>query len=304
MSTEIAGRLSPDTAAAVLALVDAAASADRVAPLSEQVRLELRYGGDPAVRNLLVWRDSGLVGFAQLGAADPVEGHSGELVVHPSHRRQGIGRELLAEVVAQAGPAPVRIWAHGDLPAAAGLAKAARFSRVRALWRMLKSLREGAPDMPPLPAGVTLRTFVPGQDEAAWLALNSRAFASHPEQGRWTREDLDHREHEPWFDPAGFFLAERDGHPAGFHWTKVHPPKAGDQPEPIGEIYVLGVDPSEQGTGLGRVLTAAGLRHLAASGLPAVMLYVDEDNTAAIHLYERTGFTHTSTDVMYEHRPT
>jgi mycothiol synthase len=299
----VRGRIGEDEAAAVLSLAGAAAAADGVGPLSEQVRLDLRYGGDPAGRNLLAWHEGGLAGYAQLGPDDPAEGRSGELVVHPDHRGHGLGGQLASAVVTEAGPATVRIWAHGDLPAAARLAKATRFTRVRALWQMHRSLKEGLPDIPPLPPGVSLRTFAPGQDEAAWLALNARAFASHPEQGRWTREDLDHRKREPWFDPAGFFLAERDGHPVGFHWTKIHQPtRPGDQ-EPLGEVYVLGVDPGEQGTGLGRVLTLAGLHHLATRGVPAVMLYVDEDNAPAIRLYEAYHFTHTNTDVMYQHTP-
>src|SRR2546427_270767 len=115
-----------------------------------------------------------------------------------------------------------------------------------------------------------------------WLKLNGRAFAKHPEQGGWTRYDLDLREREPWFDPAGFFIAERDGRMTGFHWTKVHGPG-------LGEVYVVGVDPDEQGSGLGRALTLAGLRHLRDLGVGQAMLYVDEDNVPAIRMYEGLG---------------
>jgi mycothiol synthase len=296
----------------VLALAAAAALADGVGPLSEQVRLHLRYGGDPAARNLLLRLGGDLAGYAHLDAPDPAEGRSGELVVHPAYRRRGLGLALARAVLAAEPELPVRIWAHGDLPAAARLADAAGFTRSRALWQMRRSLRDAVAE-PRLPPGISLRTFVRGQDEDDWIVLNARAFAGHPEQGKWTRADLEHREAASWFDPDGFFLAQRDGRLAGFHWTKIHG-RAGAEPDggepgeeradgPVGEVYVLGVDPAEQGTGLGKALTLAGLRYLRDRGMPAVMLYADEDNAGAIRLYESLGFAHTGTDVMYSHDP-
>jgi mycothiol synthase len=165
---------------------------------------------------------------------------------------------------------------------------------------MRRSLRDPL-DRPEFPPGTTLRTFRPGQDEEEWLGLNGRAFAKHPEQGAWTRHDLELRERESWFDPAGFFIAVRDGRMAGFHWTKVHPPQ--EQDGALGEVYVVGVDPGEQGTGLGRALTLAGLGDLRDRGLDQAMLYVDEDNVPAIRLYEALGFTRARTDAMYRRPP-
>jgi mycothiol synthase len=298
------GQLTEAEAQDVLWLVRAAAEKDGVGPLSEHVMLHLRYGGDPRARDLLLVSNGDVAGYAHLDPTDPVEGPSAELVIHPAHRRRGLGLLLTRALAAEAGERPLRVWAHGDLPAAARLAAAAGFDRARALWQMRCSLQPQL-DEPRIADGITIRTFVVGRDEDAWLEVNARAFAHHPEQGSWTREDLDLREREPWFDPDGFFLAERDSKLVGFHWTKIHggrDSEPGDR-EPIGEVYVVGVDPSERGTGLGRALTLIGLRYLRERGLSQVMLYADESNTPAIRLYESLGFTHTGTDVMFSNGP-
>jgi mycothiol synthase len=293
------GRLSASEVDDVLALAAAAAEADGVHPLSEDGLLGLRHPGPGAAVgesprvHLLSYADDRLAGYAYLDRSDP-EGPSGELVVHPRHRLRGHGTALLAA----AGAGPMRFWAHGDEPGARAFAEKNGFARVRVLWQMRRPLGEDLADVP-LPEGVTLRGFRPGHDEDAWLGVNARAFAHHPEQGRWTRHDLDLREAEPWFDPAGFLLAvDISDTVLGFHWTKVHPPE-GDEPA-IGEIYVLGVDPGGHRRGLGAALSVAGLRHLAAQGLGTAMLYVDESNTAAVALYRRLGFEIHSTDVSYQ----
>ncbi|MBO3747323.1 mycothiol synthase [Streptosporangiaceae bacterium NEAU-GS5] len=291
-------RLGDDEVAEVLALVEAATEADGVRPLNEHVMLHLRYGLDPGARAVLARNDDGLAGFAHLDPTDAVEGPSGELVVHPAARGRGVGAKLLAAVLAESG-GRLRLWAHGDTPAASRLAQAAGFVRARSLWQMRRSLYAPLPAAD-LPEGVRLRTFEAG-DEAEWVALNARAFASHPEQGSWTLDDLKRREQEPWFDHSGFFLALRGDRMVGFHWTKIHGSGEEHGHDPIGEVYVVGVDPSQQGTGLGKALTLAGLAHLRSRGLSQAMLYVDEENTAAIRLYEGLGFTRWDTDVMYRY---
>jgi mycothiol synthase len=313
--------LSAAQVAGILELAGTASATDGVPPLSEPVLLHLRYdssvpqpadaGADPEPRlgrDFVATVDGEIAAYAHLDAPEPEV--SGELVVHPARRRQGLGQALVGELAAGANGHLLQLWAHGDLPAAARLAATAGFERFRALWQMRRSLRDPMA-RPEFPAGRGLRTFAPGQDEDEWLGLNGRAFAKHPEQGAWTRHDVELREREPWFDPAGFFIAERDGQMAGFHWTKVHPPQAADpgarashglaaSAKPgVGEVYVVGVDPAEQGSGLGRALTLAGLHHLRDLGLETAMLYVDEDNTAAIRMYKALGFTRTRTDVMY-----
>ena len=81
----------------------------------------------------------------------------------------------------------------------------------------------------------------------------------------------------------------------GSCWTKVHD----DTDPPVGEIYVISVDPDVQGLGLGKALVLAGLDHLAGLGLGTGMLYVDADNTAAVGLYESLGFVIDHVDRAY-----
>ena len=297
--------LTPDTAGAVLALIEEAAAEDGRPAVSEQGRLHVRRGARDGVRHVLLWAPGAaedaagdkdvLAGYGQLDATDPVEAPAAEFFVRPAHRSRGHGRALGEALLAATGKR-LRVWAHGGHPAARHLALVLGLKLFRELWQMRRPLDPGLTDLPEarLPAGVTVRTFVPGQDDAAWLGANAAAFAHHPEQGGLTQRDLDERMAEPWFDPAGFFLAFRGDVLAGFHWTKVH------RDEGLGEVYVVGIAPTEQGGGLGRALTTIGLRHLAGDrGLDTAMLYVDADNTPAVAVYGHLGFTLHETDLMY-----
>lgn len=277
----------------VLALIDAASSADGVSPVDEDVLLQLQHGSAGSVRHLLA-DDGGLAGYAFLARAD--RGGTAKLVVHPAQRRRGVGTALARHLTEQS-PATLDIWAHGHLPGAQALAKQLGFTPVRELWKMRLDDPSAVAPSPTPPPGIAVRTYRP-DDAEALLELNRRAFADHPEQGRLTMRDLRLRMDEDWFDPEGLFLAERAGRLVGFHWTKVHGPTG---ESPYGEVYVVGVDPQAQGGGLGRFLTAVGLRHLADRGLSPVRLYVEGDNAPAIAVYRRLGFEHTGTDVLYRH---
>ncbi|CAM5244379.1 mycothiol synthase [Streptomyces fumanus] len=291
-SIETYAALTDEQTEAVLALLAEAARRDGQQAVSEQGRLHLRGGARDGIAHLLLTVDGELTGYAQLEDTDPVEPPAAELVVHPGRRGQGHGRALGAALLAASGKR-LRVWAHGGHSAARHLAQVLGLTLFRELRQMRRPLTGlDLPD-PVLPEGVSVRPFVPGRDEPAWLAVNAAAFAHHPEQGSLTLRDLEDREAEPWFDPEGFFLAFRGEELIGFHWTKVH------QAEQLGEVYVVGVAPGAQGGGLGKALTTIGLRHLAGRGLPTAMLYVDADNKAAVSVYERLGFTTHETDLMY-----
>ena len=275
--------------AAVDDLLDAATKVTGEPPLSDHLRLDLQAGGAPGFTAALAG-DGALDAYAQVSAAH--ESASVELVVHPdaAAREDELSVELLRAVRA-AVDGPLYWWVHGVTPAHDRIATSVGMSSERRLLQLRRALPTG------LDAGIDTRPFVPGQDEAAWLEVNNRAFAWHPEQGGWDIATLHAREAEPWFDPAGFLLHERAGRLAAFCWTKLHPATAVD-PE-LGEIYVIAVDPDFTGLGLGKALTLAGLASIAERGVTTGMLFVDESNTTAVGLYERLGFTTHRVDVAY-----
>jgi mycothiol synthase len=294
---EQATHLPDDAVAAVRALAGRAAEADGIDAVSEAFRLALT-SPRASVTHLLAYAGrSGPVGYAARDAAG-----SAELVVDPGSRRAGVGRALLRAVL---DGGATGVWAHGDLPAARALASSEGLVPTRELHVMERAVRDGDEVDPALPEGFSVRAFEPGRDEHAWLDVNRLAFASHPEQGSLTVEDLQDRMAQDWFDPSGFLLVEdttatQDGgaHPlAAFHWTKREPGST------TGEVYVVGVHPAYQGRGLAGPLTGLGTAHLARQGVDRIELYVDGDNTRALATYRRAGFEDAVLHVVHGRPP-
>lgn len=306
MDISIHEHLTSDEVAEVIALINEVSNADGARPISEHVMLHLRHGGDEHDSHLLARdRERKLIGYLHLDATDAVAGASAELAVSPPARRQGVGTALVNTAMNSYNGRAFRLWAHGEDHGAHGLAHSLGFNKVRTLFQMRRSLYAALPPAV-MPEGVTLRSFVVSRDEDELLAVNNAAFAAHPDQGNWKIADLEARIQESWFDANGFLIAEHDNKIVGFHWTKVHGAlqhahgnKSVHTHEAMGEVYVLGVHPTWRGTGLGKGLTVAGLRHLRSLGLDEAMLYVESDNAAALRLYESLGFTHWDSDVLY-----
>lgn len=243
----------------------------------------------------LVHRDGSVDGYAQLAR------HAGaatvEVVTEPD--RPEVRHALLVASLERLGPSgvdEVRTWTYRASPTD----DAVPFGLGFEVERDLLQLRAALPltvERPALGAGVRLRPFQPGIDEAAWLRVNNRAFGSHPEQGGWDLDTLLRREAAPWFDPDGFLLLELDGHLVGSCWTKVHH----DTTPLLGEIYVISVDPAVQGRGYGRALAIAGMDWLAGRA-EVGMLYVDQDNLPALALYRSLGFDVDHRDRCYRLR--
>ncbi len=279
---------------AVRELLEVATEADGHPPLGEHQWLDLVEGGRAGFAGLVAWEPGHdhPVGYAQVTRGDT--SWALEFVVDPHHRDTGcvIDRDLVRaalDVVRDEGGGRITLWVPKPTEDRDRVATDAGLRRVRDLCQMRRRLPASRP------FELATRPFDPGHDETAWLEVNNRAFAAHPEQGGWDLETLKRREAEPWFDPQGFLLHERDDRLAGFCWTKVH---THDSPA-LGEIYVVAVDPDFQGEGLGRRLVLAGLDSLARRGLTTGMLYVDSSNKGAVHLYEDLGFTVDHMDRAY-----
>lgn len=290
---EAAGLPGPGPAAApdpeISDLLARATTADGVKPLNEAARFALL---DPtAIGQEFAYDGGELIGYAQVDAGTPPQAW---VVVNPGNRRAGVGTELLQRI---ADTGELHVWAHGDLPGAQPLAAKVGFAPVRTLLKLERDMTDPISEGPDID-GVAIRTYRPGADDAAFLELNARSFANHPEQGAMTQTDLDQRVTADWFDADGFFLAERDGALIGFHWTKTH-----TDPD-VGEVYIVGIDPSAQGLGLGTLLTARGLRYLQDSGYARVVLYVEGDNERALGVYRGLDFTEALRDVQYALPPT
>lgn len=278
-------------------LVRRVAAATGHQALGEHKWLDLVHGGGPGFTGLLARHAASgqLAGYAQLSRGPGDRWGVEVVVVAPADGGPAapVGTELLQTALAEMGRqggGHVHLWVSKPTAASDAMAAACHLARDRDLLQMRVPL--------PVPGDrpdVDTRAFVPGSDEDAWLLVNNRAFASHPEQGAWTRQTLALREQEPWFDSQGFLLHEEAGRLAGSCWTKVH---AATDP-PLGEIYVIGVDPEFQGRGLGRALVLAGLDHLTSVGISTGMLYVDAANEAAVTLYRSLGFTVDHVDRAY-----
>lgn len=290
--------IAPADVAIVRALAEAAGAADGHPPFGDAVWRDLRAPSEHSMLFVALDGDQPVGALHAIAADD--RSVTAALVVHPDRRSDDVGTALIAEgltVLARHGSRHVSLWMFGADDQADAVAAAASLEVERELWQMRVPLP--LDEEPRWPPGITTRPFVVGQDEAAWVTVNNRAFVNDPDQGGWSDDDLRKLESEPWFDPRGFLLATDEEGLAGFCWTKVHPPAPPNEPVALGEIYVIGVDPDRQGTGLGRALVVGGLASLHEHGTPVGMLFVDAANTSAVALYRKLGFDVTRVDRTY-----
>jgi mycothiol synthase len=296
-SAVVTTRLTRDDVPAVDRLITVAQHNRGYRPVSDQFLLDLHDADGPPTLSARYFDHEGvLIAYAQ--AAQTNSSMTIESVTCDDGQVAGGALAAVLDAVLDgvldgdrdATCDPTLVWlVQGPTAQHDALAASRHFVLDRQLHQMRRSLPTG------IDFQINTRAFDPDRDVTSWLSVNARAFAWNPEQGSWTADSLHDRMREPWFDRSGFRIHERDGRMAGFCWTKVHD----EEVPPIGEIYVIAVDPDFHGLGIGRDLTLAGLDHLARSGIQTGMLFVDSHNVAALRVYQRLGFVVQRTDSMF-----
>ncbi len=273
----------PDDLEGIRRLLAKCRLVDQHAPIGEHKYLDL-IRDEPLMSTGSVFEvEDELIAYVHLSSRTADVDWAIETAIDPGHRDPVVVRDVIQSALAlsaEAGGGRVRLWVY--LPSVAAVVEELGFVRERELLQMRLPLPPRHAPVPP--TGLRVAPFRVGTDEEAWIRVNNRAFAGHPENGSWTRSILADRIRQDWFDPEGFLLAWEGSGLVAFCWTKVHPGS-------LGEIYVIAVDPDHRGRSLGTWLTLEGLwylhRHRKAT---SAMLYVDAANWSATGMYERLGF--------------
>ena len=225
-----------------------------------------------------------------------------ELVVHPQARRHGIGAAMIRAALSKTD-GQNRFWAHGTLESARATASALGLAPVRELVQMRRSLHDIAePAAARRGAYPDLRRHRRRRRAAAG---QQRRFRDASRTGRLDRRRPRRATRRTMVRPRGTVPGLRRADRTRC-WASTGRKCTPSKPASARSTSSASI-PSAQGSGLGGLLTAVGIAHLARrlaeAAQPTVMLYVESDNTAALRTYQRLGFTQYSVDTAYAPEP-
>ena len=296
-----------DAVFAVRAAVNGISDADADVERSHfRARLELP-GADPLDNVFVAERSGALIGCAIAAVETAIDRAVGEFGVIQSARGQGIGRSLLARLerrASEAGVAVHQVNVHDSNTRLRSFMDAAGYRQIRTFnelkYRPAPAYLEG--DYRPLPSGVSMRPFVPGDDEQALADLQNAAFEGSFGFAPNTAEQIAGYVAMRG-DPGDILIAEDDasGEVIGYIWTSVSAGTA-ESAETSGMIEMTGVRPDRRGRGIGSAVIAAGMRHLRERGAGVISLEVDDENVSARRIYRDLGFKKTGEQFWYEKR--
>jgi mycothiol synthase len=210
--------------------------------------------------------------------------------VPPSEIDGEIGHRLLESMethaVALAAPgATVRAFVPSTYDLGRRLVEERGYEPFRHSFQMRLEFDEELP-APECSDGVSLRTFVPGQDDESVYEAHMEAAADAFEGARWPYENWHRWAFADPFDPALWFIAEEGAEIAGLCLCRIE----GQAGPDLGWVQWLGVRRPWRRRGVGRALLLRAFAELRARGKHGVGLGVDGSSpTGAVHLYEQAG---------------
>jgi mycothiol synthase len=236
-----------------------------------------------------------------IGCAEIFKGRRVDAFVLPEERGRGIGTAMLrwtqAKARAEGSTLVGQTVSDNDLDAVA-LLRADGYQPLWTSW-ILRLESQERPVVPPLPDGITLREFVPGQDEHAAYTVVENAFNEWPDRDPALFEDwAAGTVQRPGFEPWHIVLAEQDAAGPTGDPRVVGVSFAIDYGNNEGWVHQLAVDRELRGRGLGKALLqhAFGLFH--DRGARGFELSTDS-RTGALGLYEHLGMKVRSSYTQY-----
>jgi mycothiol synthase len=170
--------------------------------------------------------------------------------------------------------------------------QAAGMSIVRTHHHMVRPGAE--PTGVALPPGTTTR-LATRADVGAVTRIQNASFTGSWGYSPNSEGEIEYRVFElPSLAPDAVVIVNVDGRDIGYCWT--HQERTGAP----GIVGMVGVVPSQQGKGFGKLATAVGIDYLMSVGAARVEITVDSENAPAIHVYESLGFKLHHRSVWYQ----
>ncbi|MFI2641908.1 GNAT family N-acetyltransferase [Streptomyces sp. NPDC018610] len=222
-----------------------------------------------------------------------VKGRRATVHVHPDHRGRGLGGSLLGWTETRAGRLGGDRLAQtvsDDDHAAVALLRSRGYSPLVTEW-LLEIAMPVEPEVPEPPAGITVRPFRPGDEQAAYQ-LTEDAFDEWQQRRKtyeeWARHTVERSSFEPGASPVAFAGDQMVGAVLSL-----------DVPD-TGEGYVerVAVRRDHRDRGIARMLLRDTFRTFHRRGKRTCTLWTHSD-TGALSLYERIGMTVRRSSTVY-----
>ncbi|OLZ74847.1 GNAT family N-acetyltransferase [Streptomyces sp. IMTB 2501] len=256
---------------------------------ADQLAAELSLPGPrPESDTLLVHDDAG-----RLVAYGWMKGRRAKVLVHPGHRELGLGSGLLdwAETRARrAGSDRLALTVSDADHAAIALLRAGGYSRLVTEW-LLEIALPHEPDVPRPPAGITVRPFRHGDEQAAYRLTEDAFDEWQPRRktyAEWARHAVERATFLPAASPVAFAGDQMVGAVLSL-----------DVPD-HGEGYVerVAVRRDHRDRGIARTLLSEAFRAFHRRGRPVCTLWT-HSGTGALPLYERLGMAVRRSSTVY-----